>query len=148
MHLRDAIGWIGFGHHPRDTALATVDAVNRRDWKQLRELLADDFYYLDGEANRIETPEGFVTSVHGLLRDAPDLRIDIDSFEDVGQMVYMRGRTTSQDYRFRTRSMWRAKVMHGRMTCLETFRVANTMRLSKYAPDQAKRGRTAVPRVS
>ena len=52
-------------------------------------------------------------------------------------MVYMRGRTTSDDYRFRSRSMWRAKIAHGRMECLENFRATNAMRLSKYAPMEA-----------
>jgi hypothetical protein len=136
MTIGDAIGWMR-KHHPRDTALATVDAVNRRDWEQLRTLLAEDFFYIDGEANRIETPENFVTSLRRLVDDAPDLTIDVDSFEDAGHMVYMRGRTMSEDFRFRSRSMWRAKVDHGRMSCLENFRVANAMRLAKYAPEQA-----------
>ena len=135
MTIGDAIGWMR-KRHPRDTALATVDAVNRRDWKQLRTLLAEDFFYVDGEANRIETPDRFVTSLRGLTSDAPDFTIDVDSFEDAGAMVYMRGRTMSEDFRFRSRSMWRAKVAHGRLSCLENFRVANAMRLSKYAPRQ------------
>lgn len=134
MTIRDAIGWIGLGHHPRDTALATVDAVNRRDWKLLRELLDEDFYYLDGEANRIETPERFMISLRGLLEDAPDLTLDVDTLEDAGQMVYMRGRTISSDFRFRSRSMWRAKVRGGRMASLENFRVTNSMRLVEYDP--------------
>ena len=136
MTIGDAIGWMR-KHHPRDTALATVDAVNRRDWEQLRTLLAEDFFYLDGEANRIESPERFVRSVQGLVNDAPDLTIDVDSFEDAGAMVYMRGRTMSEDFRFRSRSMWRAKVSHGRLSCLENFRVANAMRLAEYAPEDA-----------
>ena len=136
MTIGDAIGWMR-KHHPRDTALATVDAVNRRDWEHLRTLLAEDFFYVDGEANRIESPERFVRSVQGLVNDAPDLTIDVDSFEDAGAMVYMRGRTTSDDYRFRSRSMWRAKIAHGRMECLENFRATNAMRLSKYAPMEA-----------
>ena len=136
MTIGDAIGWMR-KRHPRDTALATVDAVNRRDWQHLRTLLAEDFFYVDGEANRIETPDRFVSSVQGLVSAAPDLTIDVDSFEDAGAMVYMRGRTMSEDFRFRSRSMWRAKVTHGRMECLENFRAANAMRLAKYAPDQA-----------
>lgn len=136
MTIGDAIGWMR-KHHPRDTALATVDAVNRRDWEQLRSLLAEDFFYIDGEANRIETPDRFVTSVRGLVEDAPDFTIDVDSFEDAGSMVYMRGRTISDDYRFRSRSMWRAKIAHGRMECLENFRATNAMRLTKYDPQAA-----------
>ena len=77
MTIGEAIGWVR-KRHPRDTALATVDAVNRRDWEQLRTLLAEDFFYIDGEANRIETPERFVSSVQGLVRDAPDLTIDVE----------------------------------------------------------------------
>ena len=136
MTIGDAIGWMR-KRHPRDTALATVIAVNRRDWKQLRSLLAEDFFYVDGEANRIETPDRFVTSLRGLTSDAPDFTIDVDSFEDAGAMVYMRGRTMSEDFRFRSRSMWRAKVSHGRLSCLENFRVANAMRLAEYAPEDA-----------
>ena len=136
MTLEDAIGWMR-KHHPRDTALATVDAVNRRDWSGLRTLLAEDFFYVDGEGNRIETPGSFVIAVQGLVKDAPDLTIEVDSFEDVGAMVYMRGRTMSRDFRFRSRSMWRTKIVNGRMACLENFRVANAMRLSKYAPEDA-----------
>jgi len=136
MTLGDAIGWMR-KHHPRDTALATVDAVNRRDWVHLRTLLAEDFFYIDGEASRIESPERFVSSVQGLVNDAPDLTIDVDSLEDAGAMVYMRGRTMSQDFRFRSRSMWRARVAHGRLESLENFRVVNTVRLTEYAPEQA-----------
>ena len=137
MTIRDAIGWMGFGHHPRDTALATVDAFNRRDWKRMSELLAEDFYYVDGEANRIDTPGRFVASLRGLLGDAPDLRLDVDSLEDAGHMVFMRGRTTSHDFRFRTRSMWRAWVRGERMASLENFRVVNSIRLAKYAREAA-----------
>ena len=137
MPLRDAIEWLGFGRHPRDTALATVNAVNRRDWTQLRALLTDDFFYLDGVDNRIDTPDSFVISVRGLVGDAPDFRIDVESFEDVGRMVYMRGRTVSSDFRFRSRSMWRAKVERGRLACLENFRPGANLRLRQYAPEHA-----------
>lgn len=132
MTIRDAIGWIGLCRHPRDTVLATIEAVNARDWEHLRTLLADDFVYVD-DTTRLEGPRDFLSALQGLVRDAPDLRIEVHSFEDAGHMVYMRGRITSQDYRFRTRSMWRAKIRHGRMTCLENFRVASSIRLSKYA---------------
>ena len=70
MTIGDAIGWMR-KHHPRDTALATVDAVNRRDWEHLRTLLAEDFFYVDGEANRIESPERFVRSVQGRSTTPP-----------------------------------------------------------------------------
>jgi hypothetical protein len=133
MTIGDAIGWLR-KRHPRDTALATVDAVNRRDWDGLRALLDDDFFYLDGEGNRIETPDRFVTSLRGLVGDAPDFTLEIDSCEEAGHMVYMRGATVSEDFRFRSRSMWRAKVEHGRMRCLENFRFANATQLAKYAP--------------
>ena len=137
MTIRDAIGWIGLGHHPRDTALATVDAFNRRDWKRLNELLDEEFYYLDGEANRIDTSGRFMTTLRGLLDDAPDLKVDLDTLEDAGQMVYMRGHTTSSDFRFRTHSMWRAKVSGGRMVSLENFQVVNSIHLAKYAAQLA-----------
>ena len=133
MTIGDAIGWMR-KRHPRDTALATVEAVNRRDWEGLRALLADDFFYLDGEGNRIETAERFVTSMQGLLEDAPDFALEIDSVEEAGSMVYMHGGTVSEDFRFRSRSMWRAKIEHGRMQCLENFRFANAAQLAKYAP--------------
>jgi hypothetical protein len=138
MPLRDAIGWLGFGPHPRDTALASLAAVNRRDWAQLRALLADDFFYLDGEENRIESADRFIASLRCLVRDAPDFRVDIDSFEDAGRMVYMRGRTVSSDARFRSRSMWRTKVERGRLVCLENFRPgSNNLPLDRYAPEHA-----------
>ena len=133
MTIGDAIGWMR-KRHPRDTALATVEAVNRRDWEGLRALLADDFFYLDGEANRIDTPDRFVASLRGLVGDAPDFALEMDSVEEAGSMVYMHGRTVSDDFRFRSRSMWRAKVEHGRMRCLENFRFANAAQLAKYAP--------------
>lgn len=133
MTIGDAIGWMR-KRHPRDTALATVEAVNQRDWEGLRALLADDFFYLDSAANRIETPERFVASLQGLVSDAPDFALQIDSCEEAGSMVYMRGRTVSEDFRFRSRAMWRTKVEHGYMQCLENFRLANAGQLAKYAP--------------
>jgi hypothetical protein len=129
---------MGFGPHPRDTALASFDAVNRRDWRHLRALLADSFFYVDGDHNKIESPDRFVASLRGLVRDVPDFRIDIDSFEDAGRIVYMRGRTVSSDARFRSRSMWRTKVERGRLVCLEDFRPgSNNLRLGRYAPEHA-----------
>jgi len=136
MTIGDALGWMR-RHHPRDTALATVDAVNRREWERLRKLLADDFFYIDGEGNRIDTPDRFVTSVRGLVAAAPDFTIDVEDFEDAGAMCYMHGRTVSDDFRFRSHSMWRARISHGRMECLENFRATNAMRLTKYDPQVA-----------
>jgi hypothetical protein len=137
MTIRDAIGWIGFGLHPGNTALATVDAFNRRDWDRMSELLCEDFYYLDGELNRIDTPVRFMASLRSLLDDAPDLALSVDTIEEAGHMVFMRGRTTSRDFRFRSRSMWRARIRGGRMASLENFRVVNSIRLAKYAREAA-----------
>jgi hypothetical protein len=136
MMFGGALGWMR-KHHPRDTALGTVDAVNRRDWEQLQSLLDNDFFYVDGEANRIETPDRFIASLRGLVADAPDFTIEVDSVEDAGSMVYMHGRTISEDFRFRSHSMWRARIAHGRMQCLENFRATNAMRLTKYDPQAA-----------
>lgn len=133
MTMDDAIGWMR-KRHPRETALATVAAVNRRDWKGLRSLLADGFFYVEDDSNRIETPSRFAAALRGLVVDVPDFMLEIDTIEEAGHMVYMHGRTVSEDYRFRSHAMWRAKVEHGRMRCLENSGFANAGQISRYAP--------------
>jgi hypothetical protein len=133
MKLRDAIGRLRLGPPPRQTANASVDAVNRRDWPRLRTLLIDDFFFTDGEDNRIESADRYVASLRAMIDEAPDFRLDIDSFEAAGSMVYMRGRTVSENRRFSSQAMWRAKVERGRLVCLENYRPTNSLRLSKYA---------------
>lgn len=134
MSIRDAIGWIRLRQDPREAARASVEAVNGRNWEQLRGLLDDGFFYLDGDNNRIDSPDRFVASLRGLMRAAPDFRLEVDSFEDAGHMVYMRGRTVSDDFRFRSNSMWRAEVRRGRLASLENFRTGAHIRLDEYAP--------------
>lgn len=137
MRLKGAIERVRFGQHPQLAAEATIEAINGRDWPRLRQLLTDDFFFLDGEGNRVEPADHFITSMQAMLVDAPDFALRVDDYEEAGHMVYMRGRTTSSDFRYRSHTMWRARVHGGRLQCLQNFRAHDTLRLVDFAGQPA-----------
>lgn len=126
--LRDSL----FGPPPERLALASIEAVNAHDWDALRRMLAKDFEYIDREGNRVASPEGFIAALEGLLKTAPDFRLEVDACRAAGARVVMRGRTVSGNARVRSESVWRMVTRRGRIRCLESFHANERMRLHSY----------------
>jgi hypothetical protein len=127
--LRDSL----VGPAPGELALASIEAVNRRDWEALRRLLHNDFEYFDRDGNRVASPEGFIAALQGLLQIAPDFRLELDACRSVGSRVVMRGRTVSENPRIRSESVWRMVTRRGRIHCLESYHANERMRLHRYS---------------
>ena len=121
-----------FGLPPERLALASLEAVNNRDWDALRGMLREDFEYFDRDGNRVASPEGFIGALQGLLVTAPDFRLEVDACRAAGSRVVMRGRMVSENAQVRSESVWRMATQRGRIRCLESYHANERMHLHRY----------------
>jgi hypothetical protein len=126
------------GLPPERLALASIEAVNDRDWDALRQMLVEDFEYFDREGNRVPSPEGFIAALQGLLEAAPDFRLEVDACRGAGSRVVMRGRMVSANAQVRSESVWRMDTRRGRIRCLESYHANERMRLHRYGASPEK----------
>jgi hypothetical protein len=128
--LRDSL----LGPAPEDLAQASIEAVNARDWEALRRLLSSGFQYRDRDGNRLDSPQTFVAALQAMVANAPDFRLEVDSYQRLDATVLMRGRTASANRDLRSESVWKMEIRRGRIRSLESYHANEAMKLYGYAP--------------
>lgn len=109
--------------------------MNERRWDDFRGLLAEGFFYRDSEDREIEGADRFITAMEKMLAEAPDFQFDVEDYHASGDVVVMKGYTTSGNPRFCTLSAWRLDFTGGQIRCWQNYRANDTVRFYTYDLD-------------
>ena len=134
-------GIFGFGRHsPLELAEEMVRAINTRDFESLSSICQKGFTFIDGDGNRIEGCDNFITAMQGLIAAAPDFKVEVDRFDLTDETVIMHGQTLSQDPGFASESLWRFVTRRGKLHLLENYNANARERLVNYVPGRESVG--------
>ncbi|RIV87681.1 nuclear transport factor 2 family protein [Aurantiacibacter zhengii] len=97
------------------TARAFVEAMNGRDFAQIKNYLADDVRFIDSSGRELQSADKCLELFHRLLATAPDLQIEIGAIAERGNDILISGRSKTSTAELRGASQWRAKVEGGKI---------------------------------
>lgn len=117
----------------RRTVELFIEAMNARDVAGLKQLLVEDFLYLDTASSRIEGRDAFLETLGKFWDLVPDTSVRLDSFTAVGDDVLVKGGLVSADPKYAADSLWQAGFAGELMCRLQAFRENNAISIAKLA---------------
>ncbi|MXO96155.1 hypothetical protein GRI34_06950 [Erythrobacter aquimaris] len=112
---------------------AIGDAINRRDWNAVKNLLSPDFSMTDQSGNEVCGAEEFLNSIQQFYEVLGDPKLIFDSIDPNREEVLVRGHLENTVSDVRSPTMWRFLFDGPLIRRIEVTRTNNEMTLPRFA---------------
>ncbi|MWV27654.1 nuclear transport factor 2 family protein [Aurantiacibacter rhizosphaerae] len=100
---------------PKNTVKRFIDALNKRDFARVEELLADDFRLIDNTGRSLQGRDQCLELLVRLAELIPDYELTATSIVQRGEDILISGSSQTTDRLMGSASQWRARASKEKM---------------------------------